>query len=297
MRFSSPPSASRAPLVVDTRVPASPRGRPVYGLIFLFKYNGEKPTAPVSEDANADGVFFASQVIQNACATQAILSILMNCPDAVALGDELANMREFTREFDADLKGLAISNSEKIRAAHNSFARPEPIVGETTNDPKNAEDLFHFVAYVPKNGALYELDGLQRGPIKHGACGETDWLNRACPVIRERIEKYASSEIRFNLMALVRDRKDALEEKIAAATARVNDESRESALGDAERAELAANAHAWKEELSRETERRAVWRDENIRRKHNYIPFIFNLLEACAERGALRPIIEKARGS
>ena len=294
MRFSSPPSASRAPLVVDTRVPASPRGRPVYGLIFLFKYNGEKPTAPVSEDANADGVFFASQVIQNACATQAILSILMNCPDDVPLGDELANMREFTREFDADLKGLAISNSEKIRAAHNSFARPEPIVGETTNDPKNAEDLFHFVAYVPKNGALYELDGLQRGPIKHGACGETDWLNRACPVIRERIEKYASSEIRFNLMALVRDKKDILGEKIATATAKTE---RGAFSSQAEKAELEVSVHEWRDALERETERRAAWRDENIRRKHNYIPFIFNLLEACAERGALRPIIEKARGS
>ena len=294
MRFSSPPSASRAPLVVDTRVPASPRGRPVYGLIFLFKYNGEKPTAPVSEDANADGVFFASQVIQNACATQAILSILMNCPDDVPLGDELANMREFTREFDADLKGLAISNSEKIRAAHNSFARPEPIVGETTNDPKNAEDLFHFVAYVPKNGALYELDGLQRGPIKHGACGETDWLNRACPVIRERIEKYASSEIRFNLMALVRDKKDVLGEKIASATAKTE---RGAFSSQAEKAELEVSVHEWRDALERETERRAAWRDENIRRKHNYIPFIFNLLEACAERGALRPMIEKARGS
>jgi ubiquitin carboxyl-terminal hydrolase L5 len=294
MRFSSPPSASCAPLVVDTRVPVSPRGRPVYGLIFLFKYNGEKPTAPVSEDANADGVFFASQVIQNACATQAILSILMNCPDDVPLGDELANMREFTREFDADLKGLAISNSEKIRAAHNSFARPEPIVGETTNDPKNAEDLFHFVAYVPKNGALYELDGLQRGPIAHGACGETEWLARACPVIRERIEKYASSEIRFNLMALVRDRKDVLEEKIAAATAKTEAGAFSS---QAEKAELEVSVHEWRDALDRETERRAAWRDENIRRKHNYIPFIFNLLEACAERGALRPIIDKARGS
>ena len=266
----------------------------MYGLIFLFKYNGEKPTAPVSEDANAEGVFFASQVIQNACATQAILSILMNCPDDVPLGDELANMREFTREFDADLKGLAISNSEKIRAAHNSFARPEPIVGETTNDPKNAEDLFHFVAYVPKNGALYELDGLQRGPIKHGACGETDWLNRACPVIRERIEKYASSEIRFNLMALVRDKKDVLGEKIASATAKTEQGAFSS---QAEKAELEVSVHEWRDALERETERRAAWRDENIRRKHNYIPFIFNLLEACAERGALRPMIEKARGS
>lgn len=262
-------------------------------MIFLFKYNGEKPTAPVSEDANADGVFFARQVIQNACATQAILSILMNCPDDVQLGDELENMRTFTREFDADLKGLAISNSEKIRAAHNAFARPEPIVREAAADSENAEDLFHFVAYVPRNNTLYELDGLQRGPIAHGACGEDDWLGRACPVIRERIEKYAGSEIRFNLMALVRDRKDVLEEKVAAATARM---TLETTLGDAEKAELAASVGEWRDAIARETERRAAWRDENVRRKHNYIPFIFNLLEACAERGALRPLIDKARG-
>ena len=293
MRFSSPLPPLRASLTRASPFPV--RDRPVYGLIFLFKYNGEKPSAPVSEDANADGVFFASQVIQNACATQAILSILMNCPDAVSLGDELANMRAFTREFDADLKGLAISNSEKIRAAHNAFARPDPVVRERAAAADDAEDLFHFVAYVPKNGALYELDGLQRGPIAHGACGEEDWLQLACPVIRERIERYAGSEIRFNLMALVRDRKDVLEEKVAAASARMTREI--DALGDAEKAELAASVHEWRDAISRETERRAAWRDENVRRKHNYIPFIFNLLEACAERGALRPLIDKARGS
>lgn len=64
------------------------------------------------------------------------------------------------------------------------------------------DDVFHFVAYVPHDGRLYELDGLRKGPIDHGACSREEWLSTAVPVIQKRMEKYAGGEIRFNLLAV-----------------------------------------------------------------------------------------------
>lgn len=87
------------------------------------------------------------QVINNACASQAVISILMNChhPD-LQLGEDLETLKEFSMQLDPSMRGLALSNSTTVRAAHNSMARQALF----EFDPKvNAKVSIYLVPLLP----------------------------------------------------------------------------------------------------------------------------------------------------
>uniref|UniRef100_F6ZHF1 Ubiquitin carboxyl-terminal hydrolase n=1 Tax=Ornithorhynchus anatinus TaxID=9258 RepID=F6ZHF1_ORNAN len=271
--------------------------KPVHGLIFLFKWQpGEEPAGSVVQDSRLDTIFFAKQVINNACATQAIVSVLLNCTHRdVHLGETLSEFKEFSQSFDAAMKGLALSNSEVIRQVHNSFARQQMFEFDAKTSAKE-EDAFHFVSYVPVSGRLYELDGLREGPIDLGACNQDDWISAVRPVIEKRIQKYSEGEIRFNLMAIVSDRKMIYEQKIAELQRQLAEEEpmdtdQSSNMLSSIQSEVAKNQMLIEEEI----QKLKRYKIENIRRKHNYLPFIMELLKTLAEHQQLIPLVEKAK--
>ena len=47
--------------------------------------------------------------------------------------------------------------------------------------------------------------------------------------------------------------------------------------------------------ISEEEHRREQWKRENIRRRHNYLPFIVQLLKGLASQGELVPLYERAK--
>eukprot|EP00930_Biecheleria_cincta_P015967 TRINITY_DN1313_c0_g1_i1.p1 TRINITY_DN1313_c0_g1~~TRINITY_DN1313_c0_g1_i1.p1 ORF type:complete len:404 (-),score=111.20 TRINITY_DN1313_c0_g1_i1:137-1273(-) len=197
----------------------------LYGLVFLFKWKGEADPRP-TVDASDHGIFFAQQVIHNACATQAILSTLMNVPsDKLDLGPHLKEFKEFTVGLDPQMKGLAVSNSEPIRKAHNSFRQQTSF--EIVHDKNEKGDAFHFIGYICHENKVYELDGLKAGPVLIGAVPDgAHWTETAREEIRKRIETYTqkaaasggseegSVELRFNLMAIVANQLHDAEQQI-----------------------------------------------------------------------------------
>lgn len=74
----------------------------VYGFIFLFKWsevgryrrkNQTNQDEPFCRDEDTvNGMFFAHQLIPNSCATHALLSILLNCPN-VNLGPLISSLK------------------------------------------------------------------------------------------------------------------------------------------------------------------------------------------------------------
>ncbi|KAG9780840.1 ubiquitin carboxyl-terminal hydrolase 2, partial [Aureobasidium melanogenum] len=211
-----------------------------------------------------EGLFFAAQTIQNACGTQAILSVILNndqSSDAsssggdassarIDIGPALQEFKDFTTGFDAGLRGESLSNSDLIRETHNSFARSSPFADETQRDPSaGTEDVFHFIAYTCHHGKLYELDGLQPYPISHGDCTPDEFPEKIIPVLQRRIERYPPGEVRFNLMAVCQDLR------------------------------IKAQEFQDYEALARERRKRAQWDWENALRRHNFVGFTGEVLK------------------
>ncbi|KAF2194479.1 ubiquitinyl hydrolase [Zopfia rhizophila CBS 207.26] len=226
----------------------------IYGVIFLFKYPTGETRSDTPKDGSfdyeaADNLFFAAQTIQNACGTQALLSVLLNKDGEVDIGKDLREFKEFTGAFPADLRGDALSNSDLIREVHNSFARSSPFIDETQRTATEEDDVYHFIAYTSINNKLYELDGLQPAPISHGDCTVSEFPDRVIPVLQRRISRYPPTEIRFNLLACVQDLRIRARE-----------------MGDMET-------------LEAEEHKRTEWQWENALRRHNFVGFVGELLK------------------
>ena len=258
----------------ELSAPIQPGIKAVTGLIFLFKFVPNLPLSRPATSPKAAEMYFARQTAHNACATQALINLLLNKRDAVPIGPLLGEFYEMTSFLDPTTRGDAIAQHAQLRTIHNAYSPYVHIKNVLTKVAPSSADAFHFVTFFHANGALWELDGLQAGPICHAECDAENWQQKAIEVLTRRIEAISALDnngIQFNLMAVVPERVELLQKQAV----------EEPMTAD----ECTAHIQQIQSDLDEGTV-------EVTRRKHNYLPMINALLQTMAAEGDLRKVVE-----
>ncbi|KAF8909860.1 ubiquitin carboxyl-terminal hydrolase [Mucidula mucida] len=274
------------PLVVDDLYSLDPDSlaqmQPIRAFIFLFKW---LPTLSSAESSSMAGEydpsfpgFFAHQVVNNACATLAVLNGLGNIP-SLTFGPQLSELMSFASALDPQTRGLAITSSDWLREAHNSLSPPSAISLDGLGLPKKTEEAYHFVVYLPAMGSLYELDGLKPHAVRHGHFEESGegWLKVAR---LKRISTYPPGSLEFSLLALRDDPLPTLQAQ----------------LNQLQLAGLQSEAAEFIVKISQENSKREQWAFESSVRRHNHVGLVHALVLALARADKLEGAKEAAKG-
>lgn len=224
----------------------------VYGLLFLFKYRKREYVREEDDGVPAEQaqVIFAQQIAENACATQALLAVLLNTAD-ISLGPQLAEFRQFIEPLDSESRGDAIAMSDFLQTQHNFMCKPQLAVNEgpTPDLDEESDGLYHYIAYVPTQTGLFELDGLKQYPIFHGASAPQNMVD----VVNRRLGRHGS-DLRVSLLAVTQDMREVYRQ----------------------RGEL--------DLLAIENEKRLRAAKENAQRRASYTGFLLTLLKQLAAK-------------
>jgi ubiquitin carboxyl-terminal hydrolase L5 len=206
--------------------------KPVYGLIFLYQYTAEGDGGEQVDEC-PQHVWFANQVVENCCGTIALLNVVNNIPsEKLLLSEQFRRFKDFTASFPPAFRGDQVSSCTFIKRAHNAYARKIDMLnadlcleeawtesqkkkpkgngrGGSRKNKKNlqAESAFHFVAYLPIDGDMWRLDGLDGNPQNLGACntGTENWLQEIAPLLSARMAACSEDGLQFSLLAMVPD--------------------------------------------------------------------------------------------
>lgn len=166
---------------------------------------GEAPAVPGS-------LFYVQQHddIGNACGTIATIHALAN--GALAGGFDLEDdspLKNFmlkTADMDCGERGWTLAGEKALQELSDATAASGETQGAGTDDAQNQ----HFIAFVLREGRLFELDGRtfdENGvafPVDHGEADPDTFVSKAAAVIRTEFMARDPENMNFNVTALCR---------------------------------------------------------------------------------------------
>lgn len=181
--------------------------RPVLAVMLLFpdsnaykehKQKQEDEILSKGQELSSD-IFYMKQNISNACGTIALVHSVANNTDKIELTEgHMKKFLEDSKSLDAASRGTLLEKCEGIINAHKELAQEGQTNTPSAEEPVN----HHFIAFVHKDGNLYELDGRKAFPVNHGPTTPDTLLEDASKICKEFMAR-DPTEVRFTVVALV----------------------------------------------------------------------------------------------
>lgn len=179
--------------------------RPVLAVMLLFPISESYEQHKKQEESDIlskgqevpSEVFCMKQNLSNACGTIALVHSVANNTDKIELTEGI--LYQFLQDasgLDSAGRGKLLESTEGIINAHKELAQEGQTNTPSAEDPVN----HHFITFVHKNGALFELDGRKRFPINHGSTTPDSLLEDAAKVCKEFMER-DPNEVCFTVVA------------------------------------------------------------------------------------------------
>lgn len=178
--------------------------KPVLAVILLYPVAIKSEKGEEVEEAKddksdtLDSVYHMKQCVANACGTIALVHGVANNLDVLQLEDGfLKTFLDETKGLPSAERGERLVNAQGIIDTHMESAQE----GQTEAPSEDIEVYHHFIAFVEKDGSLYELDGRKPSPINHGSTQPETLLEDAARICKDYMAR-DPEEVRFTVVAL-----------------------------------------------------------------------------------------------
>jgi len=180
--------------------------QPCLALLFLFPYSKMKHAKQEEHDrivregqVVSPRVYFMKQLVGNACGTVGVVHCLGNCGARLGLVDGFfKTFLAKTQSVSAEERGRLFGAEEPLAEVADSVAHDPSAQTEAPEADAHVDS--HFVALVPVDGYLYELDGTKEFPINHGPTVEETFLADGARVIRTKFIERLEGDPYFSVL-------------------------------------------------------------------------------------------------
>jgi ubiquitin carboxyl-terminal hydrolase L3 len=184
--------------------------KPVIGVLLLFPVtdNYDNSVKEVVEKLKAEGkdtvpsgVYFMKQKIRNACGTMALLHVLGNKTDVIQADKGIwHDFYERTKDLDPDARSKALDEAKEFHKVHEEAASE----GQTAPPSREESVDLHFLAFINKEGTMYEMDGRKPFPLSHGPTTDDKFLADAAEIIKKQFIEKQPDSLQFTVIAMVK---------------------------------------------------------------------------------------------